>query len=92
MTLAPLLVSYADAARLLGVGRERLRALIASGHLRAHPVLSDRIRYAELQRFADNGDERHGTTPDTEERRTMDAGAPEGGWQTPSLRVRSHRQ
>lgn len=38
-----LLVSFSEAARLLSVDVATVRRLVAQGHVKAHPILSDRI-------------------------------------------------
>lgn len=81
-----LLVSFADAARMLGVDRSAIVRLISEQKIQAHPVLTDRIARKEIERFATNYVQ-HET--DIEERWQVDAPVTAHHWGTPPLRVRS---
>lgn len=88
-----LLITFSEAARLLSVSSERLRGLIAKGHLRPHPVLDDRILRSQIDRFATNYEhapEDRQPTTDAESGRTVDAPTPPNGYGIPPLRLRSH--
>lgn len=83
-----LLVSFADAAGLLRVDTATVLRLIHSGHLKPHPVLSDRIQRTEVERFATLDYDNEHAKGDTEIGRTVDAPAAQENWGTPPLRLR----
>lgn len=81
-----LLLSFADAMKVLRCSQVELVRLIDQGHLRPHPVLAGRIARPEIERFA--LDYVSNAETDTEERRTVDAPASEENWGVPALRLR----
>lgn len=84
-----LLVTFSEAARMLGVDRAAILRLISEQKIQAHPVLTDRIARKEVERFATNYVDTNET--DTAERRTLDAPITQKQWGTPSMRVRTER-
>jgi hypothetical protein len=71
-TFDPKLATFSDAARVLRVTVSQVRALVAAGHLRPHPILNDRISTGEISRFAElqSGD-RERTETDPPKRRSV---------------------
>ena len=78
------LLTFAEAAVVLGVGRPDILELIRNKQLRAHPILADRIARHELERFVQYGTRE----TDSPQRRPMDAPASQKPWGVPPLRVR----
>lgn len=88
-----LMLTFREAARLLSINAVALRRLIAQGHIKAHPILADRITRTEIERFALNyeyaeTDNRPDTNP-THGRPVDPITTPEG-WQVPQLRLREN--
>ncbi len=82
-----LLVSFQEAAWMLGVTKHRILQLIDEGLLKPHPVLADRITRQQIEDFALNYEHAQTNAPP---RRTVDAQpAKEEEYEVPPLRLRS---
>lgn len=80
------LVTFAQARKILGgITQATLLDLFASGHLRPHPVLADRINKNHVEEFA-----KLGTDPNEGTGRTLSTPSAEvhlqGPWGVPKMR------
>lgn len=82
------LVTFAQARKILGgISSGDFANLIALGHLRPHPILTDRINHEQVRQFA----RICGATSEADERRPVSNAAPQSGsegqiWGVPPVR------